>query len=364
MGRASARLSSSRRGCDGARCMTLVLCLEPLFVEQTQDQLSALVLDRHLQCRQRTSGHRPAWQRRKSPEAGSPVAILEIGRSTPPVVVERLDTAQTQKGPATSSGRLHPASPATARSWADGDVRRPDSPTSATCRMATRSSSRPRRARGVYRVDTVDTKAIDADGRRDRGQQLAGRPHRDRRHRATVRGRYRRARDPLRPVLNDRLTLVTSARRQLNSSASSRGGRSARRQPFPPTPRAAHGQPDRPLRRPVGTGCRRACSAPSGPRRPPRSCSTAARVPHGVPPDDPSAHRVRDAAGRGRQQAATGLDHRATGDTDVRLNPKPMLSRGFRRVCSPSTSASNSSPAQRHLFTRRFQTTPLRFTSA
>jgi hypothetical protein len=41
-----------------------------------------------------------------------------------------------------------------------------------------------------------------------------------------------------------------------------------------------------------------------------------------------------------------------------------MLSRGFRRVCSPSTSASNSSPAQRHLFTRRFQTTPLRFTSA
>ena len=148
-------------------CLSLVLyALEPLFVQQTQDQLLTLVLaPRSPTPPTRPAGSPASTVPTKAPEPGAPVAILEIGAlHLRQVVVEGSTPAQTQKGPGHVVGSAGPG--AAGQQRGAGPSRRCSAVRSPTCpRLQTGDEILVTTTQGqsVYRVDTVETEGHRAD---------------------------------------------------------------------------------------------------------------------------------------------------------------------------------------------------------
>ncbi len=143
-------------------CMALVLyALEPLFVEQTQDQLLSSYSTEISNAANATSGLAGLSVPTKAPEAGSPVAILEIGSlHLRQVVVEGSTPGQTQKGPGHVTGSAAPGQPG--NSAVIGRRGMFGAPFADLGHLQTGDEILVTTTQGqsVYRVDTVDTKAI------------------------------------------------------------------------------------------------------------------------------------------------------------------------------------------------------------
>jgi len=93
--------------------LALVLyALEPLFVEQTQDQLLASYRTTISNASNEANGLPGVSVPTKAPELGAPVAIVEIGAlHLRQVVVEGSTSSQTQKGPGHVVGTAGPGQP-------------------------------------------------------------------------------------------------------------------------------------------------------------------------------------------------------------------------------------------------------------
>ena len=143
-------------------CLTLVLyALEPLFVQQTQDQLLSSYTTKISNAANETSGLAGVSVPTKAPEPGAPVAILEIGAlHLRQVVVEGSTSTLTQKGPGHVVGSAAPGQPG--NSAVIGRRAMFGGPFADLTRLQTGDEILVTTTQGqsVYRVDTVDTKAI------------------------------------------------------------------------------------------------------------------------------------------------------------------------------------------------------------
>ncbi len=145
-------------------CLALVLySLEPLFVEQTQDQLLASYRTKISNAANEGNGLPGVSVATKAPEAGSPVAILEIGGlRLRQVVVEGSTPSQTQKGPGHVVGTAAPGQPGNSAVLARRAMF--GGPFADLSHLAPGDKILVTTTQGqsVYLVDTVDTKTVAA----------------------------------------------------------------------------------------------------------------------------------------------------------------------------------------------------------
>ncbi|MGZ4710268.1 MAG: sortase [Acidimicrobiales bacterium] len=143
-------------------CLTLVLYkLEPLFVEQTQDQLLASYRTKISNAANEGNGLPGISVATKAPESGAPVAILEIGAlRLRQVVVEGSTPSQTQKGPGHVVGTAGPGQPGNSVVLARRAMFGGPFADLTRLQQGDEILVTTTQGQSVYEVDTVDTRTV------------------------------------------------------------------------------------------------------------------------------------------------------------------------------------------------------------